>query len=112
MNWFTFLFSLTIGYVVYYVLNILYDLYFNSSKFQAVSEQQEIVLPQPDVPIKVTLSATSPNAAPNNTSVPTEKKSYQALPFVPIAPTGGLNIKDLVLLMQSEVIEYTKAIPY
>ena len=113
MNWFTFLVSLAIGYVIYYVLNILYDLYFNNSKIHALNQQQEIIIPQHTEPTKVTLSSQVPNVSdtPSRTMT-SENNSSHTLPLIAIQPTGGLNINELILLMQNEVIEYTKAIPY
>lgn len=113
MNWFTFLLSLATGYVIYYVLNIIYDLYINTTKASTNSQQQqEIIIPQPSEPIKVTLREKESNHAAKKVDVSLQEKKSQALPIVPIAITAPICIKDLFMLMQNEVIEYTKAIPY
>ncbi|WP_159634713.1 hypothetical protein [Sphingobacterium composti Ten et al. 2007 non Yoo et al. 2007] len=113
MNWFTFLFSLSIGYVIYYVLNIIYDLYINTPKISTDSQQQqEIIIPLASEPIKVTLREKDSNHAAYKVGLTTEENFSKALPIVPIATTAPLSIKELVMLMHNEVIEYTKAIPY
>ncbi|WP_160068715.1 hypothetical protein [Sphingobacterium bovisgrunnientis] len=113
MNWFTFLFSLATGYVIYYVLNIIYDLYINTAKASPNNpQQQEIIIPQPSEPIKVTLSKKETNQAAKKVGVSTQEKKSQALPITPIASTAPISFKDLLVLVQNEVIEYTKAIPY
>ena len=113
MNWFTFLLSLATGYVIYYVLNIIYDLYINTPKSSSSNQQQqEIIIPLASEPIKVTLRENESNHAANKVDLSADKNFSQALPIAPIATTAPLSIKDLLLLMQNEVIEYTKAIPY
>lgn len=113
MNWFTFFLSLATGYVIYYILNIIYDLYINTTKASTNSQQQqEIIIPQPNEPIKVTLSKKETNQSAKKVGVSTQEKKSQALPITPIASTAPISFKDLLVLVQNEVIEYTKAIPY
>lgn len=112
MNWFNFLLSLAIGYVIYYVLNILYDLYFNASKETEAKFDEEIIIPHhPAAPIKITLASSELNMGAKHPTASLDENA-QALTSAPLESTGGVSIQELFSLMQSEVIEYTKAIPY
>lgn len=111
MNWFSFLISLAIGYMLYYVLNILYDLFFYRPKDTAASKQQEIIIPLPAAATKVTLNRSEQESKPAKMGLPKDNSAH-VLGTVTLESTGGVSLKELFSLMQSQVIEYTKAIPY
>lgn len=113
MNWFNFLLSLAIGYAIYYVLNILYDLYLSSPKPTSQSDSHEIIIPRPAAPVKVSLASSEIKVS---SMIPIEQypadQSSTVLKSAQLESTGGVSINELFSLMQSQVIEYTKAIPY
>jgi hypothetical protein len=109
MNWTQFLLSLAAVYSLYYLLNVVFDLL--RSRGQPVTDggQDELVFSEEHKPRQVSTDEPPAGAIqdPN-----TEPKSRQAISSGPLQSTGGVSLKQLFSLAQSDLIEYTKAIPY
>ncbi len=104
MNLQQFLFGLIVVYAIYYSVNIIYDL-FRGRNFSQLSKMDEkltfdeIILPQKLAP--TTLKEQD-----------VEKEVASVIPSGTLQYTGGVSMKELVSLAQSNLIEYTRAIPY
>ncbi len=109
MNWTQFLLSLAAVYSLYYLLNVLFDLLRSRGQPAAERSQDELVFSEEHLPRQV--SADEPPAG--TTQGPeAEPKIRQAISSGPLQSTGGVSLKQLFSLAQSDLIEYTKAIPY
>ena len=109
MNWTQFLLSLAAVYSLYYLLNVLFDLLRSRGQPAAEGGQDELVFSEEHPPRQV--SADEPPAGAAQGPV-AELKSKQAISSGPLQSTVGVSLKQLFSLAQSDLIEYTKAIPY
>lgn len=109
MNWTQFLLSLAAVYSLYYLLNVLFDLLRSRGQPAAVGGQDVLVFTEEHQPRQV--SADGPSAG-EALGLDAEPKSRQAISSGPLQSTGGVSLKQLFSLAQSDLIEYTKAIPY
>lgn len=101
MNWTQFLLSIAAAYSLYYLLNILFDIIRSRGQPITGTNQDELVFSEETQPNQVGSDEVSP-----------EPKSRQVISSGPLISTGGVKLQQLFALAQSEVIEYTKAIPY
>jgi len=112
MNWYHFLFYLSIGYGIYYSLNILYDIFISRKSSAKIEQCHEIIFPQKVTPQKVSLNMPI-NDSSNKNIVKSPDENYgHVMPSAPHQGNGGVNMLELVALMQQHVIQYTNAIPY
>ncbi|KAA8476854.1 hypothetical protein BDE36_1291 [Arcticibacter tournemirensis] len=109
MNWTQFLLSLAAVYSGYYLLNVLFDLLRSRGQPSAEEGQDELVFSEEHQPRQV--SSEQPPAG-DAQDPDAEPKSRQAISSGPLQSTGGVSLKQLFSLAQSDLIEYTKAIPY
>lgn len=108
MNWTQFLFSLAAVYSFYYLLNVIFDLLRSRGQPTSDGGDDELVFSEEQLPQKV-----APDQQPAETPVPEmEPKTRQAISSGPLQTTGGVSIRQLLSLVQGDLIEYTKAIPY
>ena len=106
MNWTQFLPGVIAVYGIYYALNVLYDLFIHRRAPRAVDGGNELVFDEDSPPERV---VSEPSKIAKE---PMVKDGKSVISSGPLQSTGGINIKELVSLMQNNVIEYTKAIPY
>jgi hypothetical protein len=109
MNWTQFLLSLAAVYSLYYLLNVLFDLLRSRGQPAAEGGQDELVFTEEHQPRHV--SGDEPSAGESQ-GPDANPKSRQAISSGPLQSTGGVSLKQLFSLAQSDLIEYTKAIPY
>jgi hypothetical protein len=107
MNWTQFLLSLSAIYITYYLFNILFDLLRSKSDQQNGSGPEELTFYEGNVPEPV----FEEQQVIEETKLPAPK-NRQAISSGKLQSTGGVNLKQLFSLAQSDLIEYTKAIPY
>ncbi len=101
MNWTQFLLSIAAVYCLYYLLNILFDMIRSRGQPIIGTSQDELVFTEETQPKQVGSDEPAP-----------KPKSRQVISSGPLISTGGVRLQQLFALAQSEVIEYTKAIPY
>lgn len=109
MNWTQFLLSLLAIYFIYYLLNVLFDLIRSKQTFLKDTEQEELVFSEAHSPEVVGADELTPDDVQLKQQNP---NSRQAISSGPLETTGGVSLKRLFSLAQSDLIEYTKAIPY
>lgn len=101
MNWTQFLLSISAVYSLYYLLNVLFDMIRSRGQSITSTSQDELVFTEETQPKQVSSDEPAP-----------EPKTRQVISSGPLISTGGVRLQQLFALAQSEVIEYTKAIPY
>lgn len=106
MNWTQFLLGVAAIYGIYYALNVLYDLFIHGRAPQATDGGNELTFDEDSPPERVIPKPTQKEHEP------TAKEGKAVISSGPLQSTGGINLKQLVSLMQNDVIEYSKAIPY
>ncbi len=106
MNWTQFLLGVTAIYGIYYALNVLYDLFIHRRAPRAADGGNELTFDEDSLPERV---ITEPSKRENQS---TAKGGKAVISSGPLQSTGGINLKQLVSLVQGDVVEYTKAIPY
>lgn len=106
MNWTQFLIGLAAIYGIYYALNLLFDLFVHRRAPATGDRGNELVFPDDPPPERVI-----PDPSINERE-PTVGGGKPVISSGPLQSTGGINIKELVSLVQNDLIEYTKAIPY
>lgn len=109
MNWTQFLLSLAAVYSLYYLLNFLFDLLRSRGQPANERSQDELVFPEEHQPKQVSSGETVFQESHHSESEPIGR---QAISSGPLQSTGGVSLKQLFSLAQSDLIEYTKAIPY
>jgi len=111
MNWSTFILIVIIGYTVYYLLNVCFDL-FIAAGITATDEdpedllsvwtsKPEIILPQQEEQSGNLKSPDLPAAATAN-----------GISSGKVTSSGGVGIKALFALAMENLIEHTREIPY
>lgn len=106
MNWTQFLLGIIVVYGIYYALNVLYDLFIHRRAPRKVDGGNELTFDEDSPPERV---ISNPPKIENE---PIVKNRKSFISSGPLQSTGGINLKKLVSLVQNDVIEYTKAIPY
>ena len=109
MNWTQFLLSLAAVYALYYLLNVVFDLLRSRGQPAAEEGQDELVFSEEHEPRQISSDEPLATQVQNQEA---ELKSRQAISSGPLQSTGGVSLKQLFSLAQSDLIEYTKAIPY
>lgn len=106
MNWTQFLIGLAAVYGIYYALNLLFDLFTHRRAPTKGDGVNELVFPDDPPPERVTPDLPMPEQEPRDSG------GKPVISSGPLQSTGGINLKELVSLVQNDLIEYTKAIPY
>lgn len=106
MNWTQFLLSIAAIYSFYYVLNVLFDLFRSQGYSSTQAGQEELVFSE-----ETTAQQVGPGEAPVETK-PGAAAVRQVISSGSLQSTGAVSLKQLFSLAQSDLIEYTKAIPY
>lgn len=115
MNWTSFLLTLTLIYLAYYGLNLLYDLLM-SRKSPASDSKGDTLFFEEDIQPEIIEYIEQPTVEPElATDEPSEPITPKVAPVgIPgnVISTGAVGIKDLFNLAKSNLIEHTSAIPY
>ncbi|MEJ5993248.1 hypothetical protein WG904_02365 [Pedobacter sp. Du54] len=109
MNWTQFLLSLAAVYCLYYLLNVLFDLLRSREQPASEAGQEELIFSEEHQPTRISSDGTATSLA--KAAAP-EVESRQSISSGQLQSTGGVSLKQLFSLAQSDLIEYTKAIPY
>jgi len=109
MNWTQFSLNLLTLYFLYYMLNICFDLIKSGKRDVTDPTQDELVFSEEHQPKRI---QPEQNFAELSTTPNIESNTRQAISSGKIQTTGGVSLKELFSLAQSNLIEYTKAIPY
>lgn len=111
MTWTSFIVTLVLAYLVYYGLNVLFDLILGRKNTTSNSENEELFFEEPISPELITydeqadrIPAAQPDGASGNT--------FQSVTSGLIQATGAVGLKQLFSRAKDDLIEYTKAIPY
>lgn len=104
MNWLNFTFYLAVCYGLYYAANIAYDLFLTNTHTPEKNVQEFVVQQEP--PTRVSLSTVK------NIHSDMPESYTHVLRNAPISSSCGVDLKELLSLIEKEVIEITKAIPY
>jgi hypothetical protein len=106
MNWTQFLLGISAVYGIYYALNVLFDLIVHRRAPRVPDGGNELTFDEDSPPEKV---------IPEQPKSKSERMVTEGKPVISsgrLQSTGGINLKELVSLVQNDVIEYTKTIPY
>lgn len=109
MNWTQFFLTLFAIYAIYYLLNVLFDILKPKSQIFSSSEQEELTFYEDNVPEVVAAGSQDKEEVQEDTPI---AESRKAISSGLLQSTGGVNLKQLFSLAQSDLIEFTKAIPY
>lgn len=109
MNWTQFLLSVSAIYFIYYLLNVLFDLLRSRPQSLQDTQQEELVFSEAHSPEVINADDPLPEGIPLKSK---NSDSRQAISSGPLATTGGVSLIQLFSLAQSDLIEYTKSIPY
>ncbi|WP_324759068.1 hypothetical protein [Sphingobacterium thalpophilum] len=106
MNWTQFLLGVTAIYGIYYALNVLFDLFIHRRSPTMTDGVNELTFDEDSPPERIIPKPMQKEHEP------TAKEGKPVISSGTLQSTGGINLKQLVSLVQNDVIEYTKAIPY
>jgi len=109
MNWNQFILYLLVAYFIYYLINILLDLLRPRPMYAENSGQEELTFSEEHQPETVVENEVNREEKKSKVASP---KNRQAISSGPIHATGGVSLKQLFSLAQSDLIEFTKTIPY
>jgi len=108
MSWTTFLTVVFIVYLVYYGLNLLYDLFKAKRLPETDDYSEELFFTDDSEPELIELKSETSVAEAN--SNPQSPKAYFS--SGPVASTGGVGLKQLFFMAKDNLIEFTRTIPY
>jgi hypothetical protein len=115
MNWTNFLVFLTLAYLTYYGLNLLYDLLMGRKPSSPKMKDDTLIFEEDIQPEIITYT---PNDIPERTVPQDEPIASIILPKTSkgttgnVFSTGAIGLKELFSLAKNNLIEYTSAIPY
>jgi len=110
MSWTNFLIVIFIVYLVYYLLNLLFDLFLSSRLADSEIEEDELFFTETFAPELISLEEKTEQA-----DVADAGKGGRPASFIssgPISSSGGVGLKQLFSLAKDNLIEHTRAIPY
>jgi hypothetical protein len=108
MSWINFLTGIFIVYLVYYCLNLFFDLFLSPRAAIGEISEDELFFTQTHTPELITAER---KAEPVNEE-PEKEKPVVYFPSGPINASGGISLKHLFSLAKDNLIEHTRAIPY
>ncbi|OOG19636.1 hypothetical protein BWD42_06915 [Sphingobacterium sp. CZ-UAM] len=114
MNWTNFLLILTLSYLTYYGLNLIYDLFISQKRSSPLTTDETLIFEEHIQPqlIEYTGPAVSIEIVEKET-IETIQIPKQARPSSnTFISTGAVGLKDLFNLAKNNLIEYTSTIPY
>lgn len=111
MTWTSFIITLVLAYLVYFGLNVLFDLLMGRKQATSNPENEELFFEERVSPEPITYveqAETSPAVQPEEAGGSTIQSITSGL----IQATGAVGLKQLFSRAKDDLIEYTKAIPY
>ncbi|QPH38662.1 hypothetical protein [Pedobacter endophyticus] len=108
MSWINFLTVIFIVYLVYYCLNLLFDLFLSPRIPNGDISEDELFFTETHTPELITANRTID-------PVKEEAEKEKPIVFFPSGPTnasGGISLKHLFSLAKNNLIEHTRTIPY
>lgn len=105
MNWNQFFIILTFAYILYFSLNILFDVCRNPRADIAEPDGERLIFEQEEQPKLVGHGQGASQAV-------TPKDRSDAVSSGPLHGTGGVSLKELFSLAQSDLIKFTGVISY
>lgn len=111
MSWTNFLIIIFIVYLVYYSLNLFFDLLISPKTSSGEIAEDELFFSRTFSPELITLrdEPETPPAVPDKTDAPGPSPVFAS---GPIGSSGGVGLKQLFSLAKNNLIEHTRAIPY
>lgn len=110
MSWTNFLIVIFIVYLVYYLLNLLYDLFLSPRLAGSEIEEDELFFTETLTPEIISLEEKIEQADGVDAGEGDRPASF--ISSGPISSTGGVGLKQLFSLAKDNLIEHTRAIPY
>lgn len=110
MSWTNFLIVIFIVYLVYYLLNLLFDLFLSPRLAGSETEEDEVFLTETYAPELISLEEKIEQADAADTGEGGRPAS--SISSGPISSSGGVGLKQLFSLAKDNLIEHTRAIPY
>lgn len=115
MNWTSFLLTLTLAYLAYYGLNLLYDMFMSRRSPKSESDGDTLFFEehvQPEI-IEYTEEPV-PDPEPENVEPPQSSTSTGTAQGISgnILSTGAVGLAELFNLAKNNLIEHTGTIPY
>ena len=108
MSWINFLTVTFFIYLVYYCLNLLFDLFLSPRNPIGEISEDELFFTQTHTPELITTKAMAEEV----TGSAEKEKPVVYFPSGPVNSTGGISLKHLFSLAKDNLIEHTRAIPY
>lgn len=111
MSWNNFLILILIIYILYYALNLFFDLFISPKATTGDIAEDELFFSQTFTPELITPAEESEASA--TVSDETDAAGHRAgLSSGTISSSGGVGLKQLFSLAKNNLIEHTRAIPY
>jgi hypothetical protein len=112
MSWTTFTLSLVLAYLIYYVINLLYDRWLAGNVSVTATAEEKLYFEDDVVPELITLEEPDPEVEVGSVAaVQTAPAPSTAISSV-AESTGGVTMDELVRLAKDNLIEHTRAISY
>ncbi len=115
MNWTNFLLILTLSYLFYYGLNLLYDLFMNRKPYSSPGKDDTLFFEEDIQPQIITYT---PSPAADQAEEEIEPIVATVLPKTSrnisgnVFSNGAVSLKELFNLAKNNLIEHTSTIPY
>ena len=113
MTWTTFILSLLLMYLSYYVIIYLIDMLTKSRHSNKDVTEDELFFEEYSEPEIITnYQENDYKSEVSRSPLEVVGESLQSLPSVLLKSTGAVDLKQLFNLAKDDLIEYTRAIPY
>jgi len=109
MSWTDFLTTIFIVYLLYYLLNLFFDLFLSPKISTEENFEDEHFFAETFSPELITLEEKPQEAAADSAK---EEKPAVVISSGPVSSSGGVSLKQLFSLAKDNLIEHTRAIPY
>jgi len=111
MSWTNFLIVIFIVYLIYYLLNLIFDLFLSPRVSKGEDAEDELFFTKTFTPELITLEE---RVVEEPVVAETEKveTSTSFISTGPVSSSGGIGLKQLFSLAKNNLIEHTRAIPY
>ncbi|MFD2285965.1 hypothetical protein GJU39_01360 [Pedobacter petrophilus] len=111
MSWTNFLIVIFIVYLVYYSLNLFFDLFLSPRTPQGEIAEDELFFTQTFTPELITPDEKIEEVTSVDEAYKKEKP-ITSISTGTVASSGGISLKHLFALAKDNLIEHTRAIPY
>ncbi|MFC4143542.1 hypothetical protein ACFSNA_02480 [Pedobacter mendelii] len=108
MSWINFLTVIFILYLVYYCLNLFFDLFLSPRVSNGEISEDELYFTETSTPELITAERKAEPAIEETG----KENPVVYFPGGPINASGGISLKHLFSLAKDNLIEHTRAIPY